>query len=178
MSVDRLVTDAQCAGLFAHPGDLLGAEPSAQQSRHPRHVGRTEVRAAATAATPGRRVAVRFLGPVVAVVVGRVASQLPTDRAGVALQQTRDPDLRNSAHPMRGDPVSFFLGELVVRFHGCNPVPGRMRRRSVSPLPTFLQEVGHLLCESATPNPAVERTRRFSASTWPMSTRRAAHLAR
>jgi hypothetical protein len=58
---------------------------------------------------------------------------------------------RTSAHPQCCDPVSFFLGELAIR-HGCNPFPGRMRKQSVSPLPTPIQEVLHLLCESATPN--------------------------
>jgi hypothetical protein len=65
-----------------------------------------------------------------------------------------------SAYSPGGNQVSFFLGELVIQ-HGCNPFPGRMRRQLVSPLPTPVQKVLHLLCESTRPNPSVNRTRRF-----------------
>src|ERR1700693_3844126 len=77
VSVDRLVADVHCTVLLPHPRDLLGAEPSPQQPGPPRHVGGAEARAATATAAAGRGVAVRLLRSVVAVVVGRVAPQLP-----------------------------------------------------------------------------------------------------
>src|SRR5437879_164928 len=67
---------------------------------------------------------------------------------------------------MRGNEVSFFLGELVIGSHGCNPLLGGMRRQLVSPLPTFVQKVLHLLCESAMPFHSMEGTRRQMTSAW------------
>src|SRR5207248_2027236 len=64
-----------------------------------------------------------------------------------------------ATHALRGNQVSFFLGELVIR-HGCNPFPGRMRRQPVSPAPHLLQRKLHLLCESATPNHSLNWTAR------------------
>jgi len=169
--VDGLVADVQRAALPEHAGDLLGTPFSAQQPRHLRHLRDAEVRTPATAPATGRSVAVRLLGPVHAVVTGYVAPQFPHDRAAVAPQQAGSVRRRISARPLRGDQVSFFLGELVIRRHGCNPVPGRMRRQLVSPLPTRFQDVLHLPCESARPNPALNRTGRHMTSTCRASAR-------
>jgi hypothetical protein len=93
----------------------------------------------------------RFLGAVFVIVVRPIAPQLAADRAAIAVERACNFRLRITAHKLRGNRVSFFLGELVIR-HGCNPFPGRMRKQSVSPLPTPIQEVLHLLCESASFN--------------------------
>ena len=164
LPVDRLVTDAQATRPFPYPDDLLGTEPTAHQPRDLSHVGRAEVGAAAAAATPGGSIAVRFLRAVLGVMSGDIAAQFPADGARVTLQLPGDLGARASAHPQRRDPVSFFLGELVIRRHGCNPVPGRMRRQLVSPLPTQIQDVLHLPCESASPFHSVNRTRRHTTS--------------
>src|SRR5437588_8026480 len=95
-------------------------------------------------------VAVRFLGAVLAIVVGRIAPQFAADRAAVAPEKLSDVRLRAAAHELRGNRVSFFLGELVIR-HGCNPFTGRMERRQYHWLPTLVQSALHLLCESARP---------------------------
>jgi hypothetical protein len=105
----------------------------------------------------------RFLGAVVAVVVGRIAPQLARNRAAVAPQHAGHLGRRITAPPLCRNQVSFFLGELVIR-HGCNPFPGRMRRQLVSPLPTFVQRVLHLLCESAGTPTTVIRNNRTGAS--------------
>src|SRR5207302_4990569 len=110
-------------------------------------------------------VTVRLLGAILAVVMGRVAAQFARDRAAVPAEQASNLRRRLAAHQLCGNQVSFFLGELVIR-HRCNPVPGRMRRQLVSPLPTFVQDVLHLPCESARPNHAFNRTRRYGPSSW------------
>src|SRR5207248_8891543 len=93
-------------------------------------------------------VAMRFLGAVLGVVVRPIAPQLAADRAAIAPEQMGDLRLRTAAHKLRRNRVSFFLGELVIR-HRCNPFLARMRRQLVSPLPTSVQRVLHLPCESA-----------------------------
>jgi hypothetical protein len=92
---------------------------------------------------------VRLLGPIVAVVRRRVAPHLSAYRARVSVEQSRNVDLRISAHAVCRYAVSFLLGELAIASHVCNLCPGRWRGRQVSPLPTFLPGVLHLLCESA-----------------------------
>ena len=82
-----------------------------------------------------------------------------------------------AAHLLCGNQVSFFLGELVIQ-HGCNPFPGRMRKQPVSPLPTSIQKLLHLLCESAVPDEAANRTRRHMPAFWQSSAGRAATLQR
>jgi hypothetical protein len=64
----------------------------------------------------------RFLGAILAVVVGRVAPQFAGNRAAVPSEHLGDLRRRMAAHALRGNQVSFFLGELVIR-HGCNPLP-------------------------------------------------------
>ncbi len=157
--VDRLVADAQRAPFLEHTRDLFGAPFAAYQSRHPRQILGAEVRPAATSSAPGNGVAMRLLGAIIAVVVRHVAAQFPPDRAAMATQRARNLRCRTAAHPLRGDQVSFFLGELVIR-HGCNPFPGRMRRQPVSPAPHLLQRKLHLLCESALCKGKSDRTER------------------
>ena len=176
-AVDGLVTDVQSGLAPEHAGDLHGAPLAPQQLGDQRQVGATEVRLAATPSPSCHRVAVRLRRPVIAVVTGRVAAQFPRDRAAMAAQRMRNLCRRVTAAALGRNQVSFFLGELVIR-HGCNPFPGRMRKRLVSPLPTSFQRVLHLPCESAMPNPAVERTRRHEARSPRASARRAAHLVR
>src|SRR5437660_6798733 len=149
--VDRFVADAQRPPLLEHAGNLFGASFTAQQPRHLRHVGGAEGRAPTTAPSARGGVTVRLLGAILAVVMGRVAAQFARDRAAVPAEQASNLRWRLAAHPLCGNQVSFFLGELVIR-HRCNPVPGRMRRQLVSPLPPSVQRVLHLLCESARPN--------------------------
>src|SRR5947207_2251528 len=123
------------------------------------------MRSSSTPASARHGVAVRFLGAVLAVVVGPIAAQLAADRAAIAAEQLRDLRLRAVAHKLRGNRVSFRLGELVIR-HGCNPFHGRMERQPVSLAPHLIQRVLRLLCESAGPNHAFNRTRRYGPSTW------------
>jgi len=156
--IDRFVTDAQRAVLFEHAGNLFGAPFSTQQPCYERHIFDREVRSPTTSPASCHCVAVRFLGAVLAIVVGRIAPQFAADRAAVAPEKLSDVRLRAAAHELRGNRVSFFLGELVIR-HGCNPFPGRMERRQYHWLPTLVQRVLHLLCESARPNHAYNRTR-------------------
>ena len=157
-AVDRLAADGQAAGVSPHAGDLLGAVSTANQRGYLSHFGDTDVSATAASTSTRRGVAVGLLGSVHGVVVGEVTSQFAPDRTGVALQTPGDLCVRASGHSEGRNCVSFFLGELVVRRHGCNPVPGRMRRRSVSPLPTHFGDVLHLPCESTMPNHRVNRT--------------------
>ena len=159
-TVDGLVADAQHAALSQRADDLLGTPPAADELSDGGHVGGTEVSAASAAAASGNGVAMGLLGPVLQVMVGAVATQPARDGAGVPGERAGDVRLRITGHGKAGDGVSFFLGELVIRRHGCNPFPGRMRKHLVSPLPTSFQRALHLLCESAMPNPAFERTRR------------------
>ena len=128
MPVDRLVADVQHAILPEHPGDLFRAPLAAHQPDHPRHVHRTEPRAPAAASTARICVAMGLLRSIVAVVMGNVAPQFAHDGAAVPPHRARNLRSPNTASQLRRNPVSFFLGELVIRFHGCNPVPGRMRR--------------------------------------------------
>ncbi len=155
--IDRLVTDTKLTRLGQDPRDLFSAPLATQHRGHPRHIFSAEVRAASAAPTSRNRVAVRLLGAVVTVGMGRVAPHLATDCGGVAHQQSRNVRLRTSSHSLSGNDVPFLLGELAIRFHGCNPFPSRMRRQPVSSLPTLLTKVLHLLCESATPNDALDR---------------------
>src|SRR5438445_10324804 len=163
--VDRFMADVQRATLLERPGDLLGAPLLAQQPRYERHFGESEPRPAATPAAAGHGIAMRFLRAVFVVVVGPIAPQLAADRTAIAPEQLGDLRLRTAAHKLRRNRVSFFLGELVIR-HRCNPFLARMRRQLVSPLPTFVQSVLHLPCDSAGPDHAFNRTRWCGPSDW------------
>jgi hypothetical protein len=58
----------------------------------------------------------------------------------------------------RGNAVSFFVGELMIlSYHGILFL-GRNRMLRVSQLPTFPEDLLHLLCESAGPNPSIQGT--------------------
>ena len=173
--VDRFVTDAQRALLLERARNLLGAPLAPQQAGYASHVDGAEARPAATSTTPGNGVAVCFFGAVVAIVVRRVAPQFTGDRAAVPAEHAGRRGGRMAAHLLCGNQVSFFLGELVIQ-HGCNPFPGRMRKQPVSPLPPSVQKLLHLLCESAAPNPSVNRTRRFMPSCLRTSAQRAGYL--
>ena len=157
-SVDRLVTDTKRACLGQDPGNLLCAPLATEHRRHPPHVFGAELRASAAASTPGNSVAVSFLGSVVSIAMGRVAPHLAPNRGRVSPEQSRYVRLRTSGYSLGGNDVPFFLGELAIRFHGCNPFPSRMRRQPVSPLPALCMKVLHLLCESAMPNLTMHRT--------------------
>src|SRR5436189_4996146 len=100
--VDCLVTDAKRAALLEYAGDLLGAPFSTQQARHFCHVGGTETRPSPTSPTTGDGVAVRFLRPVLTVVVGGVAPQLAGNCAAVTPQQAGDLGRRAATHPLGG----------------------------------------------------------------------------
>src|SRR5438067_8780102 len=170
--VDGFVTDAQRAVLSEHAGDLFGAPLLAKQPCHQRHVFDAEARSSSTSSSSCRRVAMRFLGAVLVVVVRPIAPQLAADRAPIAPEQLRDLRLRTAAHKLRGTRVSFLLGELVIR-HGCNPFPGRMERQPVSLAP-------HLFKGCCTyfvnPRRLTQRSTgraEYVAATWRASARRA-----
>src|SRR5205823_13620970 len=162
-SIDRLVADAQRPPLLEHAGYLFGAPFSAQQPRDLRHVGGAEARAPTTASSARGGVTMRLLGAILAIVMGRVAAQFRRHRAAVPAEQASNLRRRLAAHQLCGNQVSFFLGELVIR-HGCNPFPGRMERRQYHWLPTLVQRVLHLLCESASTRAADGRTPSVPAS--------------
>lgn len=143
-AVDHLLDAGQSPRDSPHAGDLLRAISAASQRGRLDHVGGIKVSATAASTPTCRGVAVSRLRSVHGIVVGVVASQSAPDRTGMALQSPDDLRVGGSGHSQGRNRVSLFLGELVLCRQGCNPVPRRMRMRSISPLPAPLGEVWRL----------------------------------
>ena len=161
--VDGLRADVQLSTLAQRPADLLGAPALPDQGADPRHLLRSEACHTPAPPPPSRRIALRLLRSVNAVVHCRVAPKLPTDRAGAPAERTRNLGVALAAHAQRCNAVSFLLGELVVLTHVCNLLLAGIGGSSIAAHPTRSGVVLHLLVEPATPNPSIERTRSGSA---------------
>ena len=90
-------------------------------------------RPAPTTPAPGHAIALRLVGSIQPIIVGGIAAQLTTDRAGRATQGPRYLAQAPACPHFCGDAVSFFVGELVVHVQ---PLSGRMRMRQYHRSPT------------------------------------------
>ena len=126
-AVDGLGADFKKPEAFEDAADLLGAEFAADEAEDLSALRVCVVRATTAAPSPSYGVAVGLLGAVLLSVGGQVTRKLATDGAGVPANLASDLRLRVLCHSQSIDGVSFLLGELVIRFHRCNLVLGRIR---------------------------------------------------
>ena len=173
VAVDRLLAHGLIAPRSAPAHDLLRAPFSPEQPLHLAPLPPRELAALPRAPAPGHRVLLRLVGPVRSVVPGRVALALAADRRRRATQNPADlsaavPRLKHVSHG-----VSFAVGELAIHLSASPSC--RLRKPSVLPtLPPHLLKVLHLVCQTAAPNPSIERT----SLSWLRQPKAAAHVER
>jgi hypothetical protein len=139
VSVDRFLAHRAPALELASPGDLLRAPLAPQQSSHLVPILLAVLAVSSASPAPGNRVLLRLLCPVVAVMPGRIALELPADRRGRTAQNLRYPTQTVSATQTIRDGVSFTFGELVIS-HVRNPFLPDEDAHSLACSPTSITE--------------------------------------
>ena len=114
MPVDRLVADPEPALVAQAAGDLLRAPALAELAVDLAPIGRGESLIAAGARPAGPGVGIGELGAVPAIVVRRIAADLPVDRAAMTAEQPRDGRRGIAVLAEAGNRVSFGGGDLGV----------------------------------------------------------------
>ncbi len=134
--VDRAVADLQLPSPAQPASDLLGAPLLAQKVVHQAPVLAAEQGPAATSPSARLRVLLSLRRSVSTVISGGISGHLAADGRSTAPHLQRDRSHARATAQTRGNEVSFFSGELVIR-QGCNPCLAGKRKQQYLRSPTF-----------------------------------------
>jgi hypothetical protein len=136
LAVDRAVADVQLTSQLQGGSDLLGAPFLAQESADVQPVIRLEQGPATTSLAPALRVLLRPRWAVGAVIPRGISRDLAADGRDTSPQLLRNGSHTRATTHSRGNEVSFFSGELVIR-QSCNPCLAGKRKQQYHRSPTF-----------------------------------------
>jgi len=136
LAVNRAVADVQLTAQLQGGSDLLGAPLLAQESADVQPVIGLEQRPATTSLAPALRVLLRPRWAVGSVIPRGISRDLAADGRDTSPQLLRYGSHTRTTSHSRGNEVSFFSGELVIR-QGCNPCLAGKRTQQYHRSPTF-----------------------------------------